>query len=89
VALLVTCSCGPEGAKGPVTPPSRYEGKLVRLAGGGEESAKVYFVEHGKKRWVVSIDWIKKQGFRWPDDVLELPRPELDAMPDGQVIQGP
>ncbi len=93
IALLAGCSQSPVGSpetKATSTASvSKYEGKLVRLAGGGEESAKVYFVEHGSKRWVQSIDWIKKRGFRWPDDVVEAPRSELDAMPEGAVIPGP
>ena len=62
---------------------AKYEGKLIRLAVTGEESARVYIVKNGRKQWVTSIDWIKSQGFKWPDDVKPISREEMNLIPDG------
>lgn len=65
---------------------AKYEGRLIRLEGVGEETAKVYFVEGGKRHWVSSIEWIKRRGFKWPEDVQAIPRQELEALPLGPPI---
>ena len=64
---------------------AKYEGKLIRLAGTGEETARVYIVKNGAKQWVTSIDWVKRQGFRWPDDVKPISRAEMNLIPDGPL----
>ena len=65
----------------------KWEGKLVRRPGTTDEDGKVYLVQGGKRRWVVSSAWLKAHGFRFPEDVSIIPAEELAAIPVGEVIQ--
>lgn len=64
-----------------------YEGHLVRRPGSTPEDAKVYVVQNGQRRWVTSVDEIRKLGYKWPGDVKEIPAAELEAIPSGEPIQ--
>jgi hypothetical protein len=64
-----------------------YEGKLVRRPGTTPEDGKVYLIEKGKKRWVIDSRWLSSHGFRFPEDVNEIPAAALDAIPGGDPIQ--
>jgi hypothetical protein len=64
-----------------------YEGKLVRRPGPTPEDGKVYLVDKGKKRWVVDAKWLSAHGFRFPEDVSEIPASVLNMIPDGEPIQ--
>jgi len=94
----VACSSRPspsaESSSAPAPPanPSTsgagtYEGKLVRRPGGTPEDGKVYLIEKGKKRWVVNAGWFSSHGYRFPEDVEEIPASALDAIPGGDPIQ--
>ena len=99
-ALLVSTigglGCSPDvaGSKAETSPQqpgpaaaSKWEGKLVRRPGTTAEDEKVYFVQNGKRRWVVSGEWIKKQGYKWPDEVKEITASELESIPLGEPVQ--
>lgn len=67
---------------------SKWEGSLVkRPAGNSVEDGKVYLVRDGKRCWVLSADWLKAHGYKFPDDVKVIPPEELDAIPLGDVIR--
>jgi hypothetical protein len=69
------------------TPPSPYENKLIRRPGSTIEDGKVYVVQNGKKHWVVNASWFSNHGFKFPDQVQEIPAAQLDAIPEGDPIQ--
>jgi hypothetical protein len=66
---------------------SKWEKRLVRRPGTSAEDGKVYLVQEGKKRWVVSGAWLKEHGYKWPDDVSVISAQELDSIPSGDPIQ--
>jgi hypothetical protein len=68
-------------------PTSKWEGKLVRRPGTTAEDGKVYVVQGGRKRWVVSGAWLKENGYKFPGDVSVISAEELASIPDGDVIQ--
>jgi SAM-dependent methyltransferase len=55
------------------------EGRLIRQPDTASDSGKVYFVENGIRRWVLSRKWLDAQGFWYPDDVTVI-RPELFSL---------
>ncbi len=65
---------------------SKWEGQLVRRPGNTPEDGKVYLIQDGKKRWVISADWLKRHGYNFPADVKEISANELAAIPLGDVI---
>jgi hypothetical protein len=70
------------------SPASKWEGSLVKRPGGPSvEDGKVYLVRDGKRCWVISADWLKSRGFRFPEDVKVISSEELDAIPLGDVIR--
>jgi len=66
---------------------SKLEGSLVRRPGNSVEDAKVYLVKGGKKCWVTSGEWLKQNGYKFPEDVKMISAEELDTMPVGDPIQ--
>jgi hypothetical protein len=68
-------------------PASKWEGKLVRRAGTTDEDGKVYVVQGGKKRWVVSSAWLREHAYRFPEDVSIISAEELASIPSGEAIQ--
>jgi 2-polyprenyl-3-methyl-5-hydroxy-6-metoxy-1,4-benzoquinol methylase len=64
----------------------RREGFLIQKIGGAEAERKVYLVQAGCKRWVISARWIVDNGFDWPGDVHQV-HPDLIArLPEGPPI---
>jgi SAM-dependent methyltransferase len=48
--------------------------------------SKVYFCREGRRHWVMDAAWLAENGFRWPDDVIEVPAGVLEAFrPAGQA----
>jgi len=87
--ILVTAGCAPQPAPSPsalVAVPA-WEGKLVRKPGDTPDDSKVYLVKDGKRHWIVNADWLKANGFRWPDDVHTIRAADLDAIPQGEPLQ--
>jgi hypothetical protein len=62
------------------------DGLLVRRAGGSDEDGKVYLIEQGKRRWVLSGRWVAAHGYKWPDDIHVIPAADLEAIPLGMPI---
>lgn len=62
---------------------SKWEGSLVRRPGNTPEDGKVYVVQGGIKRWVISGEWLKLHGYKFPDDVKVISVEELAAIPLG------
>src|ERR1041384_3928427 len=62
------------------SPASIYENKLVRRPGTGPEDAKVYLVQNSKRHWVVNASWFAAHGYKFPDQVQEIPAADLDAI---------
>ena len=90
------CSCGPTSAPPteksastatPSTAASVYENKLVRRPGTGVEDGKVYLVHNGTKRWIVNASWFAANGFKFPEDVHQIPAADLDAIPTADPIK--
>jgi hypothetical protein len=71
----------------PTPAPSGYEHHLVRRAGSSAEDQKVYWVDGGRKRWVVDAAWITAHGYKWPQDVETIPAPALAALPNGEPVR--
>jgi hypothetical protein len=71
----------------PTPAPSGYEHHLVRRTGTSGEDQKVYWVDGGKKRWVVDSAWITGHGYRWPQDVETIPAAALAALPSGEPVR--
>ena len=44
-------------------------------------------IRDGQKYWVISREWIKKNGYKWPDDVYQVSAEELERVPLGGVIE--
>jgi hypothetical protein len=66
---------------------SKWEGALIkRPAGPSVEDGKVYLVRGGKRCWVLSVEWLKLHGYKFPDDVKEIPAEELASIPLGEEI---
>jgi hypothetical protein len=65
----------------------KYERQLIRRPGASPEDGKVYVVIDGKKRWVTHAEWIQANGYKWPDDVRQIPASDLDAIPSGPPIE--
>lgn len=84
---LVMCARKPgEGGRVPVASDAfvtPYEGCLVRRPGETPEDQMVFFIEHGRKRWVTTSEWIVEKGMNWPGDVQFITAEELDAMLPG------
>lgn len=67
---------------------SKWEGSLVkRPAGNSVEDGKVYLVQGGKRCWVLSAEWLKLHGYKFPEDVKVISAEELAAIPLGDVIR--
>lgn len=65
----------------------KYDHLLVRRPGKSPEDGKVYVVSNGEKRWVLHGEWIQAHGYKWPNDVHNIPASELDAIPTGPVLE--
>jgi MoaA/NifB/PqqE/SkfB family radical SAM enzyme len=61
-----------------------FEGKLV-TGGSFIEDGKVYFVENGYKRWIISADVFSEKGFKW-EDVIQVNAEEVGKIPVGENI---
>jgi hypothetical protein len=91
--VLVTGGCSSsqptptETSTAKPSPAGPYENLLIRRPGSTTEDGKVYVVQNGKKRWVVNASWFSSHGFKFPDDVREVPSAEFDAIPAGEPIQ--
>jgi hypothetical protein len=92
--VSVACSTTPRGpvaadesAKQGESIARKYERKLIRRPGASPEDGKVYVVIDGKKRWVTHAEWIQAHGYKWPDDVQQIPASDLDAIPSGPPIE--
>jgi uncharacterized membrane protein len=64
-----------------------YDGQLVRGPGPSPEDGRVYFVEDGKKHWVMNGQWIASHGFKTPDDINIIPQTDLVPIPEGDPIR--
>jgi len=71
----------------PTPAPSGLEHHLVRRAGTSTEDQKVYWVDGGKKRWVIDSAWVTGHGYRWPQDVETIPAPALAGLPNGEPVR--
>jgi hypothetical protein len=90
LALFAGCATSPPAATPPAaqsTAQSQWENKLVRRPGSAPEDGKIYWVKDGRKHWIVNASWITAHGYKWPDDVNEIPAAELDAIPVADAIQ--
>jgi hypothetical protein len=91
LSLGLLAACGGHDEKStqdnPTPAPSGYEHHLVRRAGSSVEDQKVYWVDGGKKRWVIESAWVTAHGYRWPQDVETIPAPALAAMPAGEPVR--
>lgn len=68
-----------------VSQPSLYsDGTLVMV----ENETKVYLIENGAKRWIMSADIFIARGFNWPD-IRRIPASDLALYSDGQVVNWP
>jgi len=90
VVSFIGCSSNPPGQTASTVaedPAVKWEGKLVKLAGKGTiEHDKVYIVRGGKRLWILTPEWVLKNGYRF-EDVRELPQGELERIPPGNPIQ--
>ena len=76
-----------ESAKQGAVIATKYEHQLIRRPGASTEDGKVYVVIEGKKHWVTHAEWIQAHGYKWPDDVKQIPASDLDAIPSGPPIE--
>ncbi len=88
----VTASCSKRGDNeqssiAAQTSGPKWEGHLIRRPGNTPEDAKVYLVKDGKKHWVVSGDWLKQNGYKFPEDVQIISAGELAQLPEGEPYQ--
>lgn len=60
---------------------SHPDGTLIKYA----TSTKVYLIEAGKKRWIVSEEAFNNAGYDW-DNIIEVP--DTETYPDGDNIGG-
>jgi uncharacterized membrane protein len=70
----------------PQTAALRYDGRLIRRRGSSEEDQRVYFVTKGAKHLLQSKDWMVRNGYKWPDDVLIVAGADLESIPVGEAI---
>jgi hypothetical protein len=94
VTLLASgCTSNPPAPSSSIsvsTPPpssSPYENKLIRRPGNTAEDSKVYVVQNGKKRWVVNASWFSSHGYKFPEEVQEIPAAQFAAIPEADPIQ--
>jgi hypothetical protein len=66
---------------------SKWEGQLIRRPGSTAEDGKVYLVKEGKKHWVVTADWLKAHGYKFPEDVHVISAEDLGQVPEGEAVQ--
>ncbi len=71
----------------PAAAATKYDNMIVKRPGSSPEDGKAYLVRSGKKHWVVNAAWFSSNGYRFPEDVREIPAAELDAIPSGEPIQ--
>jgi SAM-dependent methyltransferase len=64
----------------------KYCRKLIRQPGDTPEEQKLYIIQDGKKRWVLSMATALKLGYSWPDDICEIPSTELADIPTGLPV---
>jgi len=76
-----------ESAIAQAPPGSKWEGQLIQRPGSAPEDGKVFLVRDGKRHWVVTADWLKLHGYKFPDDVHVISASELAQIPEGEVIQ--
>lgn len=89
LGLTAGCTEAPRATSPAVetSKPSPYEKMVVRRPGPTPEDGKVYVVQQGKKHWVVNAEWFPRNGYRFPEDVREIPASELERIPAGEPIQ--
>lgn len=56
----------------------RMPGVLLRSPG-SHFGDRVFFCRQGRRHWVTDARWLTENGFRWPEDVTDLPVEILDA----------
>lgn len=65
----------------------RYDGRLIRVPGNSPEEQKVFFVHHGKRCWISSMNWILSRGMA--ANIQVISPAELRAIPIGPTISTP
>ncbi len=58
----------------------------MRRPGSGPEDTKVFLIEAGLKRWIITGEWLQLHGYRLGDAKL-ISAEELAAIPSGEEIQ--
>jgi SAM-dependent methyltransferase len=55
---------------------TKLSGALAKSTGEAMKD-KVFYLNKGRRHWIQSAEWIKDNGFSWPEDVLEIPEEVL------------
>jgi hypothetical protein len=58
-------------------------GVLLRSQG-SRFGERVFFCADGHRHWVMDAEWLAQHGFRWPDDVQDVPEAVLEAFRPGR-----
>lgn len=61
------------------------DGVLLRLPG-SRFGDRVFFCRDGHRHWVTDARWLSDYGFRWPDDIRDVPS---GVSPRPQCCQAP
>jgi hypothetical protein len=84
-AQAVVSSEAPAVAPAPVAVNAvaeKYEDKVVRRpASDGSKEDGWFYVEQGKRRWIVDSSWLQVKSLK-PEDVIEIPAAELSQIPE-------
>src|ERR1035437_10415192 len=65
----------------------RYQGRLVSRHGMSGQDQPMFFVDRGARHLLDDPNWMARNGYSWPDDVVFIPSRELDAIPMGAPLQ--
>lgn len=64
--------------------PRKLPGMLLRSPA-SEFGDRVFYVENGRRHWVRDGVWLRRHGFRWPDDVRDVPPDMLYSFANGSA----
>jgi predicted SAM-dependent methyltransferase len=64
--------------------PNNFEGQLITGIA-GTDGGKVYYIQNGEKRWILSPEVFQEKGFRG-EDIQRVPDVQIEAIDEGEPI---
>jgi uncharacterized membrane protein len=71
------------------SPAMRYQGRLVSLHGMSGQEQPMFLVDRGARHLLEDRNWMVRNGYSWPDDVVFIRSAELETIPMGDPLRRP